>query len=165
MFMDYSFMIYLTRWRCISMRSKRLIYFNVPTWSKLLFVASATNLLLHVSFPASCRLMLSGLKLSYKFLQILIWETGVADYYNIILLRLNLDIHVFHCSRGGRLVALVGVWIVWNLEPLASGGQSSHELIPHIICQFLCARGKNSERGLILQGIKCQPAPSSHVRK
>ena len=36
MFMDYSFMIYLTCWRCISMRSKRLIYFNVPTWSKLL---------------------------------------------------------------------------------------------------------------------------------
>ena len=24
---------------------------------------------------------------------------------------------------------------------------------------------KNSERGLILQGIKCQPAPPSHVRK
>ena len=68
-------------------------------------------------------------------------------------------------SRGGRLVVLVGVCIVWNLEPLASGGQSSPKLIPHIICQFLCARGKNSEWGLILQGIKCQPAPSSHVRK
>ena len=40
------------------MCSKRLIYFNVPTWSKLLFAASATNLLHHVSFPASVRLML-----------------------------------------------------------------------------------------------------------
>ena len=102
------------------------------------------------------------LKLSYKFLY---GETGVVDDYNIILLRLNLEVHIFHCSRGGRLAALVGVCIVWNLEPLASGGQSGHELIPHIICQFLCARGKNSERELILQGIKCQPAPFSHVQK
>ena len=44
------------------MCSKRLIYFNVPTCSKLLFVASATNLY-HVSFPASCRLMLCSLKI------------------------------------------------------------------------------------------------------
>ena len=82
-------------------------------------------------------------------------------------LRLNLEVHIFHCSRGGRLAALVGVCIVWNLEPLASGGQSGHKLIPHIICQFLYAweKKKNSERGLILQGIKCQPAPSSHVQK
>ena len=58
----------------------------------------------------------------------------------------------------------MGVWIVWNLEPLASSGQSSPKLIPHIICQFLYAWEKNSERGLILQGIKCQPAPSSHKR-
>ena len=139
--MDYSFMKCLTRWRCISVCSKDW-YFNVPTYSKLLFVASATNLLLHVSFPASHRLMLSCLKLSYKLFQILIRGTGVADYYNIILLRLNLAVHIFHCSRGESLVALVGVWIVWKLEPLASGGQSSHKLIPHIICQFLCARGK-----------------------
>ena len=57
-------------------------------------------------------------------------------------IKLNLEVHIFHCSRGGRLVALVVVCIVWNLEPLASGGQSSHKLIPHIICQFLYARGK-----------------------
>ena len=50
------------------MSSKRFMYFNVTTWSKLLFVASATNLLLHASFSASVRLMLSCLKLSYKFL-------------------------------------------------------------------------------------------------
>ena len=50
------------------MCSKRLIYFNVPTWSKLLFVASATNLLCYISFSASIRLMLSCLKLSHKFL-------------------------------------------------------------------------------------------------
>ena len=62
-------------------------------------------------------------------------ETGIADYYNIILLRLNLEVHIFHCSRGGRLAALVGVCIVWNLEPLASGGQSGHKLIPHIVCE------------------------------
>ena len=68
-------------------------------------------------------------------------------------------------SRGRKESDLVGVWIVWNLEPLASGGQSSPKLIPHIICPFLYAWEKNSERGLILEGIKCQPAPSSHVRK
>ena len=158
-------MIYLTRWRCISMCSKRLVYFNFSTCLKLLFAASATNLLCHFSFSTSRRLMLSCLKLSYKFLQILIRGTGVADYYNIILLRLNLEVHIFHCSRGGRLAALVGVCIVWNLEPLASGGQSGHKLIPHIICLFLYAREKNSERGLIIRGIKCQSAPSSHVRK
>ena len=96
----------------------------------------------HVSFPASRRLMLSCLKLSYKFLQILIRGTGVADYYNIILLRLNLEVHIFHCSRGGGLAALVGGCIVWKLEPLARGGQSRPKLIPHIICQFLYAWGK-----------------------
>ena len=83
----------------------------------------------------------------------------------LILLRLNLEVHIFHCSRGGRLAALVGVCIVWKLEPLASGRQSSPKLIPHIICQFLFAWEKNSEQGHILQGIKCQPAPSSHVWK
>ena len=39
------------------MSSKRFMYFNVPTWSQLLFVASATNLLLHASFPASVILL------------------------------------------------------------------------------------------------------------
>ena len=48
------------------MCSKRLIYFNVPTWWKLLFVASATNLLFHVSFPASRHLMLSCYLNSFK---------------------------------------------------------------------------------------------------
>ena len=60
--------------------------------------------------------------------------------YNIITSKPR--VHIFHCSRGGRLAALVGVCIVWNLEPLASGGQSGHKLIPHIICQFLYAWGK-----------------------
>ena len=45
------------------MCSKRLIYFNVPTCSKLLFVASTTNLLFHVSFSASIRLMIFSLKI------------------------------------------------------------------------------------------------------
>ena len=116
-------------------------------------------------FQLPFTLWYAHLKLSYKFLQIFIRGTGVADCYNIILLRLNLEVHIFHCSREGRLAALVGVCIVWNLEPLSSSGQSGHELIHHIICQFLYAREKNSERGLILQGIKCQPAPSSHMRK
>ena len=161
MFMDYSFMTYLTRWRCISMCSKRLIYFNVPTWLKLLLVASAMNLLFYVSFPAYVILLKIVLLIPLKY------HTGNQNcrLLELILLRLNLEVHIFHCSRGGRLVALVGVCIVWNLEPLASGGQSSHKLIPHIICQFLYAWEKNSERGLVLQGIKCQPAQSSHVRK
>ena len=45
------------------MCSKRLIYFNVPMCSKLLFAASATNLLCHVSSPASIRLMICSLKI------------------------------------------------------------------------------------------------------
>ena len=47
------------------MRSKRLIYFNVPTWSKLLFAVSSTSLLCHISVSASIRLILPRLKLSY----------------------------------------------------------------------------------------------------
>ena len=65
-------------------------------------------------------------------------------------------------SRGRKESDLVGVWIVWNLEPLASGGQSSPKLIPHIICQFLYAWEKNSERGLILEGINL---PRLHTGK
>ena len=76
-------------------------------------------------------------------------ETGVADYYNIILLRLKPIGPYLLLSRGGSLVALVCVWIVWDLEPLASGGQSGPKLIPHVICQVLYAWEKNSERGLI----------------
>ena len=45
------------------MCSKRFMYFNVPTWSKLLFAVSSTSLLFYVSFPASIRLMLSCLKI------------------------------------------------------------------------------------------------------
>ena len=161
--MDYSFMIYLTRWSVCVVKDWYILMFP-RAWSFYL------QLLLricyfHVSFPASRRLMLSCLKLSYKFLQILIRGTGVADDYNIILLRLNLEVHIFHCSTEGRLAALVGVCIVWNFEPLASGGQCGHKLISHIICRFLYARENNSERGLIIRGIKCQSAPSSHVRK
>ena len=65
MFMDCSFIIYLTLWRCISMCSKRFMYFNVPTWSKLFFAVLLRICYFHVSFPASIRLMLSCLKLSY----------------------------------------------------------------------------------------------------
>ena len=61
-------------------------------------------------------------------------------------------VHNFHCSRGGRLVALVSECIAWNLEPLASGGQSSHKLIPHIICQFLYAWEKTLNEDLFYEG-------------
>ena len=46
----------------------------------------------------------------------------------------------------------MGVWIVWNLEPLASGAQSGHKLIPHIICQFLYAWGKTLNEDLFYKG-------------
>ena len=65
------------------------MYFYVTTWSKFVLCSSATNLLLHASFSASIRLMLSCLELSYQFLNNITRETGVADYYNIILLRLK----------------------------------------------------------------------------
>ena len=42
--------------------------------------------------------------------------------------------------------------IVWNLEPLASGGQSGHKLIPHIICQFLYAWEKTLNEDLFYKG-------------
>ena len=45
--------------------SKRIIYFYVTTWSKFVLCSSSTNLLLHASFSASIRLMLSCLELSY----------------------------------------------------------------------------------------------------
>ena len=136
----------------------------LPTWSKLLFVASAPNLLLHAFLFSFCLPYVILLKIvpinSFKNIT---RETGVADYYNIILLRLNQEVHIFHCLGEGKRPG--GCVDSVNLEPLASGGQSSLKLIPHIICQFLYAWEKNSEQGLILQGIKCQPAPSSHVQK
>ena len=49
------------------MCSKRFMYFNVPTWSKLLFAVSSTSLLCNISFQASIHLMLSCLKLSNSF--------------------------------------------------------------------------------------------------
>ena len=42
--------------------------------------------------------------------------------------------------------------------------QAQMELQRNKMPVHICPR-KNSERGLILQGIKCQSAPSSHVRK
>ena len=46
-------------------------------------------------------------------------------------------------SRGRKESDLVGVWIVWNLEPLASGGQSGHKLIPpHNMPVLICLRKK-----------------------
>ena len=42
--------------------------------------------------------------------------------------------------------------IVWNLEPLASGGQPGHKLIPHIICQFLYAWEKSLNEDLFYKG-------------
>ena len=97
----------------------------------------------HVSFSASIRLMICSLKI--VLLIPLKYHTGNRNcrLLELILLRLNLEVHIFHCSSGGRLAALVDVCIVWNMEPLASGGQSGHKLIPLIICQFLCAREKN----------------------
>ena len=141
---------YLTRWKCISLYSKGFMHFNVTTWSKSFFAVASTNLLPHASFSASIRLMLSCLELSYQFLKNITRETGVADYYNIILLRQKLIGSYLPLSRGRKESGLVGVWIVWNLEPLASGGQSGPKLIPHVICQFLYTWEKDSERGLIL---------------
>ena len=102
MIVDCPFIIYLTLWKCISLYIKGFMYFNVTTWSKLFFAVSSTNLLLHISFSASIRLMLSCFELSYKFLLNITRETGITDYYNIILLRLNLLVHIFHCLGEGR---------------------------------------------------------------
>ena len=58
---------------------------------------------------------------------------------------------IFHCLGEGRKLP-GGCVIVWNLEPLASGGQSGPKLFPHVICQFLSAREKNSEQDLFCRG-------------
>ena len=39
-FVDCPFIICLTLWKCISLYSKRIMYFNVTTWSKLFFARS-----------------------------------------------------------------------------------------------------------------------------
>ena len=64
------------------MCSKRLRYFNVPTCLKLLFVVFATNLLRHVSFSASIRLMICSLKIVPLTPLKIMRETGIADYFN-----------------------------------------------------------------------------------
>ena len=94
------------------MCSKRLIYCNVPTRSKLLFAVSFTSLFCHISFPASIRLTIRSLKIV-----LLIPLNSYTGNRNcrlllLILLRLNLEVHIFHCSREGSLAALVGVCIV-----------------------------------------------------
>ena len=103
-------------------------------------------------FSASIRLMICSLKI--VLLIPLKYHTGNRNcrLLWLILLRINLEVHIFDCSRGGRLAALVGVCIVWNLEPLASGGQSSHKLIPHILCQVLCTREKTLNEDLFCKG-------------
>ena len=122
----------------------------------------------------SCIFMLSrGLSCSLQFCYEFVVSHFLFSFYSpyVILLRIVLLIPLkyhtgnrscrllqyniittktYRLSRGGSLVALVGVWIVWNLEPLASGGQSGPKLISHVICQVLYAWEKNSERGLIL---------------
>ena len=50
-------------------------------------------------------------------------------------------------------------------NPLPAAVSLALNYPPHIICQFLYAREKGSEQGLILRGIKCQTTPTSHVRK
>ena len=49
-------------------------------------------------------------------------------------------------------------------KPLASGGQSSPKLTPILSGSSPCARRRNLNLD-ILRGIKCQTAPTSHVRK
>ena len=70
----------------------------------------------------------------------------------LILLQLKPIGSLSSIVSGKEESCLVGVCIVWNLEPLASGGQSSPKLFPHVICQFLSAWEKNSEQDLFCRG-------------
>ena len=77
-------------------------------------------------------------------------KTGVADYNNInIITTKTYRLVIFH-YLGERRKRPGGCVIVWNLEALASGGQSGPKLFPHVICQFLYAWEKNSEQDLFL---------------
>ena len=79
-------------------------------------------------------------------------KTGVADYYHInIITTKTYRLVIFH-YLGERRKRPGGCVIVWNLEPLASGGQSGPKLFPHVICQFLSAWEKNSEQDLFCRG-------------
>ena len=94
------------------MRSKRLRYFNVPTWSKLLFAVSSTSWLCHISFPASIRLMICSLKI--VLLTPLKISHGKPELPTTIINIITSQPRgpYLPLSRGGRLVALVGVCIV-----------------------------------------------------
>ena len=142
--------IYLTLWKCISLYSKGFMYFYVTTWSKLFFSR------IFYEFVASCFLFSFYspyvILLRIVLLIPLKYHTGNRScrllQYNIIMSQPRGP--YLPLSRGRKESCQVGVWIVWNLEPLASGGQSGPKLIPHVICQVLYAWEKNSERGLIL---------------
>ena len=84
---------------------KEFIYFYVATWSMLFFAVLLRICCCHISFSASIRLMLSCLELSYQFLKNITRETGVADYYNIILLRQKTYRSILFCCLGGRSLA------------------------------------------------------------
>ena len=71
--------------------------------------------------------------------------------YNIITTKTYRSIF-FHCLGERKSSDLVGVWTVWNLEPLASGSQSGPKLIPHVICQFLYAWEKTLNEALFYKG-------------
>ena len=121
---------------------KEFMYFYVTTWSMLLLHASlfsfySPNVIL-LRIVLLIPLKYHTQNQSCRLLQ-----------YNIITTKTYRSIF-FHYLGEGSESGLVGVWIVWNLEPLASGGQSGPKLVPHIIFQFLYAWEKNSERGLII---------------
>ena len=149
--MDCSFIIYLTRWRCISLYSKRLIFLMLPRglscylWRLLQICYFMFLFQLHV---ASVILLKIVLLIPLKY------HTGNRScqllQYNIITSQPRGP--YLPLSRGGSLVALVGVCIGWNLEPLASGGQSGHKLILHIIFQFLYAWEKTLNEDLFYKG-------------
>ena len=54
---------YIWHVECVYLCVVKNWYFNVPTCLKLLFAASATNLLYHISFSASIRPMICSLKI------------------------------------------------------------------------------------------------------
>ena len=123
--------IYLTPWKCIALYSKGLMYFYVTTRSRCSLQLCYEFVVSHFLFSFYSTYVIL---LRIVLLIPLKYHTGSRScrllQYNIITTK---------TYRSISSVVWVSVWIVWNLEPLASGGQSSPKLIPHVICQVLYA--------------------------
>ena len=124
-------------------RSKELMYFNFTMWVYAIIPCFP------FSFYSPCIILLRTVLLIPKVSHGKP-ELPTTTIAVLILLQPKTYRLTFFHYLGERRKRPGGCVIVWNLEPLASGGQSGLKLFPHVICQFLSAWEKNSEQDLFL---------------